>query len=78
MLVLFAYMLMRSGFEPYVAKILNNLDMWSIVVLSISYLIGIFLFSSIQIDFFQLTVIGYIILAIANIIFYLYLFYFLF
>ncbi|CAD8089599.1 unnamed protein product [Paramecium primaurelia] len=77
-IVIYAYYGLSIHFNPYDLKKLNLLDQLSAVVLSLSLVVGVFLYRTIQINFFGLTYAGYVVIAILNAFFLLLLFYNLF
>ncbi|CAD8198753.1 unnamed protein product [Paramecium octaurelia] len=77
-IVIYGYYGLTIHFNPYDLRKLNYLDQLSTVVLSLSLVVGVFLYRTIQINFFGLTYAGYVVIAILNAIFLLLLFYNLF
>lgn len=69
---------MSTHFNPYNLRVINDLDQLSTVVLSLSLVVGVFLFRTIEIDFFGLTYAGYAVIALLNAVFLLLFFFNLF
>ncbi|CAD8104832.1 unnamed protein product [Paramecium sonneborni] len=76
--VVYAYYGLSIHFNPYNLKAQNYLDQLSTVILSLSLVIGVFLYRTIDIDFFGLTYAGYAVIALLNAIFLLLFFLYLF
>ncbi|CAD8119529.1 unnamed protein product [Paramecium sonneborni] len=76
--VVYAYYGLSIHFNPYNLKAQNYLDQLSTVILSLSLVIGVFLYRTIDIDFFGLTYAGYIVIALLNAIFLLLFFLYVF
>ncbi|CAD8111460.1 unnamed protein product [Paramecium sonneborni] len=77
-LVVYAYYGLATHFNPYNLRVINDLDQLSTVVLSLSLVIGVFLYRTIEINFYGLTYAGYVIIALLNAVFLLLFFYNLF
>ncbi|CAD8199978.1 unnamed protein product [Paramecium pentaurelia] len=77
-LVVYAYYGLSTHFNPYNLRVINDLDQLSTVVLSLSLIVGVFLYRTIDIDFYGLTYAGYVLISILNAIFLLLFFYNLF
>ncbi|CAD8202516.1 unnamed protein product [Paramecium octaurelia] len=77
-LVVYAYYGLSTHFNPYNLRVTNDLDQLSSVVLSLSLIVGVFLYRTIDIDFYGLTYAGYVLIALLNAVFLLLFFYNLF